>query len=201
MRQTLVIAFVAVLLHSRPATAGGPPFDVQVCASGCGNAWVGYVNANPGEIAYELFLEPQPEESGVVVGWDLVVFRPAHREENLLEPAGNWHGIQPFSFLAGDLRAGPERGVFGAQRTIRVRGTPATVQVRVVRAQVTTRGPSEELTSLKLHLDVRLDGGTGRSSIEPQVGPDNDENAAGEAGASAEASPLISVLGGLVKRT
>src|SRR5260370_4990535 len=63
MRQTLGIAFVAVLLNSRPATAGGPPFDVQVCASGCGNAWVGYVNANPGEIAYDFLPAPQPQSS------------------------------------------------------------------------------------------------------------------------------------------
>jgi hypothetical protein len=62
-----------------------------------------------------------PECNGVEAdtdGVDLSLYRPSENrcEHNLLAPGGNWHGPQPFMFLAWDLVHGPPSSLYGPER-------------------------------------------------------------------------------------
>ena len=103
-------------------------------------------------IAYEFLLEPQYDVRGLLSGWDLLLFPPDHGNQNLLVPAGRWHGLQPFNLVARDLASGPDKAIFGRTRTIPVRGTKAAVTIRVVGAVVAS---ADELSSVTLHVEFR----------------------------------------------
>lgn len=153
-RRVFSLTLILVLWIARPI-AQGPRYqvDVQVSARSGGNAWVGYVNdrRRRSHVEYEFLLEPEYDAGELLSGWNLLLFRPEHRNENLLEPAGQWHGLQPFNFVARDLASGPDTSVLGRTRTIAARRAKATVTLRVEQAVVA----SGELSTLALHLELR----------------------------------------------
>jgi hypothetical protein len=147
----LFVLFMSCIPASLPATVRYQA-DINVSRQSGGNAWVGYVPDRDGRLdrAYEFLLEPEYDVLGRLFGWDLLLFRLDHRNENLLEPAGAWHGLQPFSLVARDFASGPSKSAFGDTRTIRVRGTKARVTIRVVDALVAS---ADEFSSVVLHVE------------------------------------------------
>lgn len=71
---------------------------------------------------YKLLLVPDIDARGHIVVLDLVLQKigSASSEVNLLEPAGAWHGAQPFSFAASDFAPAATRVPLDKTRTIDV---------------------------------------------------------------------------------
>lgn len=66
---------------------------------------------------YVVQLRPDPDVSGEPVVLDFVL-RSARGRANLLEPEGNWHGLQPFIFVASEFDQPP--AAYGDTRMIEV---------------------------------------------------------------------------------
>jgi hypothetical protein len=89
---------------------------------------------------YVLSLEPEVDVGKHVIGIDLVL-RDAKKPkagENLLNPSGKWHGLQPYSFTARDLLDGADRSAFGAHRTITVTSEGLDIRIHVLDVSVNT---------------------------------------------------------------
>jgi len=86
--------------------------------------------------AYELMLQADRDGNGAAVAVDLVLLRSG-QERNLLEPkVENWHGAQPFMFVARDLMNGPQGSVYGATRDFLVSKEKLRVRVIISKAIV-----------------------------------------------------------------
>jgi RHS repeat-associated protein len=74
---------------------------------------------------------------GSLVGVNLVLNDVGHlsADSNLLSPTGNWHGLQPYAFVASDLLKGPDNSTFGAHRTIEVKRKGLVVENEHFRRQ------------------------------------------------------------------
>ena len=95
--------------------------------------------------------------TGSLVGIDLVLNDLAHADpdSNLLSPAGNWHGLQPYMFDASDFLKGPDNSVFGARRTIEVKRNDLVVAINVLNVKVASTPESDpEIDDLTLELMV-----------------------------------------------
>jgi hypothetical protein len=101
---------------------------------------IGFNAARPGHArltdhrtgkSYVMSLEPDPDADGRVSVVDLVLMPSADRGGNLVEPPGNYRGLQPYDFAALDLRQGAARSVFGPVRRITIRGTARKLVVRI----------------------------------------------------------------------
>jgi len=123
----------------------------SVSSSCGGNAWFAYISP-PGhpQSVYELRLLPTVDVSGHVVGWDLELSPASDRDANLLEPSGNWHGLQPFNFLGRDFVDGARGSPFGAKRRIPVRGTSNSLVVNVKSSD----GTETEAKALSLQVQL-----------------------------------------------
>lgn len=64
-------------------------------------------------------LKPEYDVGGRLLGWDLILQTATRPSRNLLEPRGNWRGLQPWMLRANDLAAGPDKSAFGRERTFR----------------------------------------------------------------------------------
>jgi hypothetical protein len=87
---------------------------------------------------YTLSLEPQYGIGRYTVGVSLVLQegKEPHGQSNLLSPPGNWHGLQPYDFMAWDLRQGVAKSTFGARRSISVPSAGLTMHIDVQKAVV-----------------------------------------------------------------
>jgi hypothetical protein len=75
------------------------------------------------------------------------------RTQNLLEPSGNWHGTEPFTFLVSDF-AHRESAIYSpSRRLLQVAGTDQLLEVRVVEANV---GPQGSWKDGRLGLSLSL---------------------------------------------
>ncbi len=145
-----------VLLLAAPIVAAPAwqiqPADIFVSKACGGNAWVGYVRDGRGrQTVYELLLEPQYDVRDRLVGWDLLLFRPDAPGQNLLEPKGGWHGLQPFNFVAADLLHGAEQSAFGLERRMPIRGSSTTLVARITDVEVA----GDEIEYLRLRLALK----------------------------------------------
>src|ERR1700687_3442041 len=64
--------------------------------------WSVPVQSSNGQVAYALSLQPEIDVGNHLVSAELVL-RPAGNNaatSNLLQPRGNWHGLQPYMFPA-----------------------------------------------------------------------------------------------------
>jgi len=103
---------------------------------------------------YTISLQPDRDVRGEAAVLDLVV-RPtdAQRGDNLLEPAGHWHGLQPFTFAARDFGRGATTSAYGRERLIPITGTSDAVRITVLKSEL---GPEASWTGGALRLDVAV---------------------------------------------
>jgi hypothetical protein len=111
------------------------------------NAWFG---AFGGKKHYVVSLEPVFDLSYEPIGWDLSL-KGFGETENLLEPAGEWHGLQAYNLGAEDLAHGIDRSAFGRVRSFKSDGGRTTITLEVQEAAVATDSKGRlRLTVLKV---------------------------------------------------
>jgi hypothetical protein len=119
------------------------------------NIWTDYIYSSNATKLYVLSFEPQVDVSKRIIGIDLVLrdVKNPKKDENLLNPTGIWHGLQPYSFMAQDLLHGPSESAFGRERSIAVRsrGLHFTVELLDVKVSGGSDG-AHQIDSLKLSI-------------------------------------------------
>lgn len=115
--------------------------------------WTDYLYSPSNKKLYILSLEPEVNVAKHVIGVDLVL-RNAEKpktDENLLSPAGNWHGLQPYNFVATDLMHGADRSVFGVRRSIKVTSRKLNVVIQILDEKISASPDgTQEIDVLKL---------------------------------------------------
>jgi len=144
------IASIVVTIWSvADATNGSPPIvplhtTVHLSRISLSEIWSTDICEVSGRKAYVLWIEPEYTTRKDLLGAHLVLNEGEHREPdfNLLAPSlRDWHGVQPFDFLAGDLTHGPDKMTYGATRTLPARNGGLLVYVKVLGAKVTEIPP------------------------------------------------------------
>ena len=119
--------------------------------------WTDYTYSAAKKKLYVLSLEPQVDTAKHVIGLD-VVLRDADKpnaDENLLDPPGEWHGLQPYSFMASDLVNGPRGSAFGSRRSIAVTNRGLSIGIRILDVRIRTLPNStHEISELRLALSA-----------------------------------------------
>ena len=89
-------------------------------------------------ITYEASLIADPDDRGRPIVVNLIFRRSgtASGAQNLVEPAGNWHGTEPFSMVANDVKNGVS-SVFGLHRRLPIHGRDASLSMTIEDVQVT----------------------------------------------------------------
>jgi hypothetical protein len=120
-------------------------------------AWTDHLYSPSNKKIYVLSLKPEVNLAKNVIGVDLVL-RDAEKpktDENLLSPAGIWHGLQPYNFVATDLILGADRSAFGARRSIKVRSRKLNVIIQILAAKIiASPDGTQEIDVLKLAISV-----------------------------------------------
>ncbi len=139
----LLAAFLAVALSLSHQLSAQPRIvPVQTTASfsieSADSPWSVPIKTTDGRTAYVLSLEPWRDVGKRLIGADLVLRRAQARSgsSNLLEPTGNWHGLQAYDFLGRDLAQGTQKTAFGEQRTIVVKRLGFKVHIALLSAKV-----------------------------------------------------------------
>lgn len=96
-------------------------FSVSFSSKCSANAWIISINSKHKGDSYELALLPEYDVNKHLLGWTIWYYNLEDRNQNLLEPEGNWHGILPIDLMAADFKAGFEKSVFGATRKITIK--------------------------------------------------------------------------------
>lgn len=91
---------------------------VQFDRARSANAWFAAFGVKQHYVAS---LQPVFDISREPSGWDFAVTAPGETE-NVLEPSGNWHGLQAYNLVADDLLHGIDRSAFGRVRSFRING-------------------------------------------------------------------------------
>jgi hypothetical protein len=108
---------------------------------------------------YLATLTPWPDAWRDISYIDLELHRPGRRQgRNLLSRPGNWHGIQPFYFVASDIADRPPGGaIFPNPRRILIQGTHEELEVTVVDSRVHPTGTEmhHAFDGLRLSLAIR----------------------------------------------
>jgi hypothetical protein len=141
-RLALPVAVIASVLAG-PASSAAPPRSVDVRYP---DATTLALNQN-----YLVRIEPDAGVRGVP-NLTLVLWRKDHRAKNLLEPRGNWHGAEPFMFLAHDF-AGQNRQRSRSERLLPIAGTGEFLAVAIREAKL---GPGGNWKGGRLTLRVSL---------------------------------------------
>jgi len=140
----MVAVAVLVLARAGNSTEYVVPLSTHVRFSRrqAGPRWTQYVMSASGRPAYVLTLQPDYAVGRYLVGVDMVLRRISDQSEddNLLSPPGNWHGLQPYNFMAWDLRSGADKSAFGGMRDIVIKRLGLAVRIEVEKA-ATSLGP------------------------------------------------------------
>ena len=121
------------------------------------NPWTDHLYSRSNKELYDLRPEPESNAAKHVIGVDLVLRSAVNpmTDENLLSPAGNWHGLQPYNFVATDLMHGAGKSVFGARRSIKVPSKKLVLVIQILDAKIRTLPDgTQELDDLKLAVSV-----------------------------------------------
>jgi hypothetical protein len=160
MRAAVLVGIVMLL----PALAA-PPKHVRRLPPDLGKATLGYpgpatavVKTKDGA-TYRLRLDALPNVHGTITDLVLVVQRADAGADapNLIDPPGNWHGYQPYTFAATDFKAGPEHSLFGGTRSVCRFNSGIRVGIVVKEAAVGMVAESTERRFKALVLDVALE--------------------------------------------
>jgi hypothetical protein len=119
--------------------------------------WTDHLYSPSNKKLYDLSLEPGVNVAKQVIGVDLVLRNSENpkTDENLLRPAGNWHGLQPYNFVATDLMHGTDKSAFGARRSIKVMSKKLTVVIQILDAKIRALPDgTHEIDDLKLAVSV-----------------------------------------------
>jgi hypothetical protein len=131
--------------------------QIQFLRGASKEVWADQLYSPSNKKLYILSLEPELDVGRYVVGVDLVLrdAEEAKTDENLLSPAGNWHGLQPFNFMASDLLHGADKSAFGARRTIKVTSRRLNVAIQILDSKVRTSPEgTHEIDELKLSISA-----------------------------------------------
>jgi hypothetical protein len=120
-------------------------------------AWTDHLDSIANKKAYTLSLEPELDVGKHVVGVDLVL-RDADEpktSENLLSPSTNWHGLQPYNFVASDLLNGSDRSAFGSRRSIKITSRELDIEIQILDVTLRTLPDgTQEIGELKLAISA-----------------------------------------------
>jgi hypothetical protein len=120
--------------------------------------WSAPVKSTDGRTLYVLsFVPPFFWVGGQIEGVDLALtgLHDDADAPNLLEPAGNWHGLQAYMFAADDLAKGAQNFTFGEKRTIASNKLGLIIRITVLNSKVTPISSGEiQLDSLDLKIEV-----------------------------------------------
>lgn len=149
----IVLTTVLVVALSFSHQLGAQPRIVPVRTSasfsidGADSPWSVKIKTADGRTAYALSVEPQRDVLNRVIGAELVLRRAHTRSNssNLLEPTGNWHGLQAYDFPGRDLAQGTQKTAFGEQRTIVVKSLGLKVSIVLLNAKVSPLPPLGDL--------------------------------------------------------
>ncbi len=101
--------------------------------------WKTYILTSGGRRIYQLSFEPEYGPKNEIIGLDLVLVDAENGKglpaPNLLNPH-NWHGLQPYSFLAKDLVRGPDKSIFGSHRELKLQGKKLFVGIDISNVKV-----------------------------------------------------------------
>jgi hypothetical protein len=119
--------------------------------------WTDYLYSRSNKKLYVFTLQPDLNAAKQVIGVDLVLrdARNPNTDDNLLSPAGNWHGLQQYNFVATDLKHGADKSVFGARRSIKVTRKKLTVVIQIQDEKIRALPDgTQEIDDLKLAVSV-----------------------------------------------
>jgi hypothetical protein len=119
--------------------------------------WTDHLYSPSNKKLYDLSLEPEVNGAKHVIGVDLVLrdTENPNTDGNLLRPARNWHGLQPYNFVATDLMHGAEKSVFGARRSIKVTSKRLNIVIQILDAKIRALPDgTHEFDDLKLAVSV-----------------------------------------------
>lgn len=108
-----------------------------------------------GAPAYRLTLSVDPTADHIVSNLTLVLSRDG-AADNLLDPPGNWHGLQAHMFQAADMSTGAENATGGAIRSICAAGGGIDVTIAIRQVAINRNNPQGEDQFASLVLDVCL---------------------------------------------
>jgi len=131
--------------------------SARITPQSIGSRWSVPVKSSKGHVAYILSLEPEVDVGNHLVSAELVL-RPAGEnaaKANLLEPSGNWHGLQPYMFPANGFATGVAKAPFGETRKLTLKNLGVQVQVTITEAKVTPiSSDGYQLDSLSLDIEL-----------------------------------------------
>jgi len=119
--------------------------------------WSFPIKTTDGSTVYVLSLDPDYSVGNHLAMVTLVLHRFPDKPgaQNLLEPPGIWHGIQPCDFVANDLAHGIQKSVFGEKRIIPRKDLGLVVMISASNATVSpTSNGDYQLDTITLQIEV-----------------------------------------------
>jgi hypothetical protein len=101
--RALILVLAAIAVHSSVAEAE----RITVALNQGGPEWFSRTIHLPGRGDFEVRVDPEKLPSGDIIGWNVELYeriKPGVVAGNLLEPKGNWHGLQPFMVVPRDVQ-------------------------------------------------------------------------------------------------
>jgi len=136
---TCSIFTIVLLLWGTSVRAQIVPFHGSLEYSATKPGWPEMiVKARNGSPAYVIKFVPDGPQADHVNHIDLFMQRPRANADasNLLEPEGNWHGLQAYDFVASDFVQGAEHSGFGPTRHIQIKRRKLDVTFSIIKAAV-----------------------------------------------------------------
>jgi len=121
------------------------------------NRWSFPIKTTYGSTVYVLSLDSDFSVGNNLAAVTLVLHRFADKPgaDNLLDPPGIWHGIQPCDFVANDLAHGIQKSVFGEKRIIPREDLGLMVRISAASATISpTSNGDYQLDAFTLQIEV-----------------------------------------------
>jgi hypothetical protein len=154
---------IASLLLSCLPDAGAKPQIIPLRTNATFSAqapekrWSVPIESANGSGAFVLSLEPDFDVGHHVVTIELVLRRSGDKSDaqNLLDPTGRRHGLQPYDFAADDLARGVQKSAFGGKRTVSLKSLGLVVRIVVSKATVSPISAGNyQLNALDVQIEV-----------------------------------------------
>ncbi len=119
--------------------------------------WSFPIKTTDGSTVYVLSLDQDFSVGNHLAVVTLVLHRFGDKPgaQNLLDPPGIWHGIQPCDFVANDLAHGIQKSIFGEKRIITRKDLGLVVRIAASTATVSpTSNGDYQLDAITLQIEV-----------------------------------------------